>query len=245
VATKLALRETKELLGNKIELFDWKCHCGDVFVAGSGVPPSAQCHKCDDRDQRERDEKYARMATERRRVNTLQQIPSRYRWAAFDSDLLTNRIKAQTAIARAKASQDALSVVLLGGAGSGKTSLACALLRAMASKRDVEGRFETAFAIAKARQEHSLGEGEAPLIRDATKAKVLLLDEVGAELGRNTAVQEVIHERHAHERQTVYTSGFSVDEIKSRYGDGIARRIFESAVVIRLGNQQQPASNHR
>lgn len=163
-------------------------------------------------------------------------LPPRYRWASFESPELAARVRPPKAIQRAlAASQAASTVVLLGGAGSGKTSLACAVLRALAAQFKIVGSFASCFGLAKARQEHPLGQGDAPAVSDAARAKLLLLDELGAELSRNTAVAEVIHERHAQERQTIYTSGFTEQQLCDRYGDGIARRVFEGAVVIKLG----------
>jgi hypothetical protein len=98
--------------------------------------------------------------------------------------------------------------------------------------------FVTTFALSKARREHRLGEGDAAIIRDAITATVLLMDELGAEAGRgDTAVPEIIHERHAADRVTIYTTPFQRDELEGRYGSGIARRIFEGAVMVRLGGR--------
>jgi DNA replication protein DnaC len=92
--------------------------------------------------------------------------------------------------------------------------------------------------LAKARAEHRLGGGEAPLVADAKTTPLLLLDELGAEATRgDDAVAEVIHERHANERVTIYTTPFSVDELGLKFGGGIARRVFEGATVIALGGR--------
>jgi DNA replication protein DnaC len=158
-------------------------------------------------------------------------------------------VKPASAILAARSST-ANTIVLVGPAGSGKTSLATALLveRAVAAvepedpygdpyrtRRD-EGMFVTTFALAKARREHQLGKGDAGIITHATDAIILLVDELGAEANRgDTAVPEVIHERHAWDRPTIYTTPFELDELERRYGSGIARRVFEGASVIRLG----------
>jgi DNA replication protein DnaC len=213
--------------------FELRCQCGKVY---QGASASQMCSECEAAEEARRERERAQRSAEQRLQSTVATIPPKYVWASFDSDLLPSRVKPSSAIARASSAADSLAFVLLGGAGTGKTSLACAMLRQAVLSRGARGRFVDTFALAKARQEHPLGEGEAPAIEQAVNAKLLLLDELGAEFARNTAVQEVIHERHANELPTIYTSGFGADELAKRYGDGIARRIFEGATVIRLGN---------
>ncbi len=239
MATRLGDVEKEIGQGIKLSGTRWRCDCGEIFVSIQGHGIRRECQACVDKANREQMAIAEREGAEKRDRLTAESIPDRYRWATFESDALTRRVPSREAIAGATRGAAGSALVLLGSAGSGKTSLAAAALRAMARRLDAVGRFVTAFDIAKARQEHRLGEGEAPAIEKALQARVLVLDELGAELGRNTAVQEVIHERHSRERPTIYTTGFSKSELEGRYGAGIARRIFEDAMrlgaVVRCG----------
>jgi len=163
----------------------------------------------------------------------LRNVPARYAWATLEAPELASRVANPTATMVARASLRAARVVLLGGAGAGKTSLACAMLHAIAQTTRGACVFAGAYWVAKARAEMPLGRGEAPIIDDAIAARCLLLDDLGLEQARSTGVEEVIYERHAAGRQTIVTSGFSGKELAARYGDGIARRIFGGALVLR------------
>jgi hypothetical protein len=48
-------------------------------------------------------------------------------------------------------------------------------------------------------------------------------------------VEQIVRHRHHAERPTIYTTPHSADVLAAKYGDGVARRIFEGAVVINLG----------
>lgn len=130
-------------------------------------------------------------------------LPKAYAWATFDSQDLAARVARPDAIEGARKACGDRRVLLVGEAGSGKTSLACAMLRQRG-----RGLFAGAYYIAKARSEHRLGEGEAPEIDRAIAAPLLVLDDLGLEQAKNTAISEVIYERHAEEKATIVTTGF-------------------------------------
>jgi DNA replication protein DnaC len=136
-------------------------------------------------------------------------------------------------------------ILLTGGAGAGKTTLAAAILhdvcdRALAGDRAAGELAWTAIwaaapSLARARREHRLGGGEAPEVRRALEASLLVVDDLGTEReDRDGALAEVVYERHAREAPTVITTGASYKTLVGRYGDGIARRLTEqpgSAIV--------------
>ena len=89
-----------------------------------------------------------------------------------------------------------------------------------------------------ARQQHGLGEGEPPIVRDAVAAPLLLLDDVGQEVVAGTAaIAHVIQHRYDHAKPTLVTSGLTVEQLLSRYGAGVVRRLVETAggaLVLKL-----------
>lgn len=188
-------------------------------------------------------EEQKRIDLEQRLEHLALTVPPKYSWASFGSPLLAGRMAEPKLVATARAAVAGptlpSSIVLLGAAGSGKTSLACAILRFLVEEKGLHGRFASAFSLAKARQEIPLGEGEAKPVQKAMLSKLLLLDELGGELSRNTAVQELVHERHANELVTIYTTGLSQSELLDKYGEGIVRRVVEGAVVISLGGRRR------
>lgn len=170
----------------------------------------------------------------------LASLPVDFDAATLDATWLAKLVGAQ-AIAQARSSLAERRVVFVGPAGSGKTSLAIAMFKAaLDAEQPRESRraghlYVSAYRLAKARAMHPLGEGEAPLVSQALSAPVLLLDEVGGEDVRHaSAVAEVIYERHADGRTTWITTGADPEKLATRYGGGIARRIFEGATVFRL-----------
>lgn len=163
--------------------------------------------------------------------------PPRYRWASFDAPEMTARCRDEDARDRARKAT-ACTVTLIGGAGSGKTSLAAALARAAfvdgtagSSSRTVV--WMPAADLPAARRAQKLGEGEAGPVKRALEATVLVLDDLGAEDASPFArvVAEVIHHRHDHEKRTIVTLGFKPEQVAERYGDGVARRLFEECAI--------------
>jgi DNA replication protein DnaC len=171
----------------------------------------------------------------------LETIPTRFGWADFANPCLRERVKPAEAVSQGQALIGRPNIVLVGPAGSGKTSLAIAMLRQaiesvpVTRRRRCTQRFTSAYALNKARSMHPLGEGEAPLVAAAMNSELLVIDDLGAEIDRHgTAVSEVIYERHNDELPTWVTTGFSPKELADRYGGGIARRVFEGATPVAL-----------
>jgi DNA replication protein DnaC len=169
--------------------------------------------------------------------DTIASIPQRFHWAKLGAAELRERVKPYDAVTIAgKASADAKLIVLTGPtAGVGKTSLGCALLRRLAKREGAAGHYADAIDLAYARRLHPLGKGEAPEVLAAMKAGVLFLDELGAEQGMDQTVEQIVRHRHNAELPTIFGTSASPEALATRYGDGVARRIFEGATVIRLG----------
>lgn len=174
------------------------------------------------------------------RADVLKWIPPAYAGATLGAEWLAVLVGPLT-IARAHEVLGKERVAFVGPPGAGKTSLAAAMYRCC-----VEGAIERSWLagfrwvsshkLAKARAGQPLGEGEAPLVQSCMDATLLVLDELGGEDPRYaSAVGEVLFERHEQARPTWVTTGVGSKEIATRYGGGIARRVFEDAAVFRLG----------
>lgn len=221
-------------------------HCvyaGRVFpcgVCGRDVGRNVWAHdECAEQQRQE--------ALRRELADARASIPSDYAWATFDAPEIGRRVTPAKAllIAAGAWAENERMLTLTGPSGAGKTSLACAMLRATIDSgwRGVEtSRFVRSWELAKARSEHALGRGEAPLVTLALRAHTLVIDELGEELRSSsklvrgdTAIRDVLHQRQAEGRRTIVTTYLSIDEIAEAYGAGIARRLHERGIVIELG----------
>lgn len=125
-------------------------------------------------------------------------------------------------------------VLFYGGPGAGKTTLAAACLRRWA-RGGRRGMFLAASELAVARLQHPAGRGEAPTVIAALATELLVLDDLGLDIVIPTsAIAEVIHARHAHNRRTWVTTGLSSKALTERYGAHILRRLWEGAKLVDL-----------
>lgn len=199
------------------------------------------CERCGRDTMRESAAKMLRSLEDVHRARALDTLPAGFDAATLDARWL-EALVGQATIENARGNLGAVRVAFVGPPGAGKTSLAIAMFRAAVLAGSASGksryRYTSAHALAKARAGHPLGEGEAPLVESCMRSPLVLIDEIGGEDARySSAVAEVIYERHAEGRPTWVTSGVGPQELASRYGGGIARRIFEGAVVFRLGRK--------
>jgi hypothetical protein len=91
----------------------------------------------------------------------------------------------------------------------------------------------TGFRLVSAHRAHPLGQGQAPLIARATRARVLLLDEVGQESTAEGVVNQLLDERYQDEDLvTLVATGLPPREFAKRYGAAAWRRARERSRVI-------------
>lgn len=179
-------------------------------------------------------------------------IPEAYESARFPDPFIGDRERGDRTVARppemlaiARESIHAKRVVLMGTAGAGKTRTAIAMLRARFAEefarygeRAIIPRIVSAMHLSVARLQHRAGQGEAPLVTSAINTPLLLLDDLGSEERvESSACAFVLWDRAARARPIWVTTGLSARELGARYGGGMVRRFFESAVIIRCARE--------
>lgn len=209
----------------------YRCNDG----CGAIVERPGVCGDCADRQV----EHERRMATKQR---VRREIPERFRWAHWDAPGLLEHVSAGPAkIDAARRACASGRAVLLGPAGAGKTSLACAHLRERIEADPMgRNRFLAAHDIASPSSLEGVSRLELALT-----ASALVLDDLGAELAgaaadsglaaqRSDAVVRLVRTRHDQGLGIVVTTAHGPEEVARIYGDGVARRVFEGAAVVRL-----------
>lgn len=217
----------------------WQCpKCRGRSFTGEGN----LCWHCEER-------KSEPVRKSAREIGLEESIPAHFRWSSLSASELEGRVTGgrvtigkivSTVRAEGQKPYRPTSGLLLAGeAGTGKTSLACAMLRDWFQKTKGSALFVAAHDLAGARLQHELGRGEANLVDRASKVDLLLIDDIGSEpTGTfHTEIRDVIARRHNYDLPTWVTTGKKREEILERYGFGIARRIVGVAKVFRLGDQ--------
>lgn len=177
----------------------------------------------------------AAAARARRRAEQESSIPAEYANARLSDPQLASRVKSTTSLpVLVRLAHAAERLVVLGGAGAGKSSLVVAGLREL---DDGGGFYVSALSLASANLQHGTGKGVAPLVTRAVEARVTAIDDVGGPEHRQTSngVIDVVWERHAKRRPTwIVCLPKDRYQLAALYGDGFARRVFERALVIDL-----------
>lgn len=116
------------------------------------------------------------------------------------------------------------SFTFIGPSGSGKTTLACWL----ATKHPAGCMFVRSAEIERARKESSFQRSQL-LVDCETTSKVLIIDELRDIPGTFQATFDIIDARHNSALPTYVTTGLSLDQLKTAFGDGLVRRIASKA----------------
>lgn len=173
----------------------------------------------------------------------LSTLPEFAEETTFESEHLLNLIP-RDVLSGIRAAIHEPSITIGGPLGSGKTSVACALLREAAIEGKLEGGyvFVTSFALSRATSTAKLGK-VPQIIKDVLAASVVVIDELGAESDRKESwVLEVIHERHSKPRtkRTWCTTGLKAEDLAARYGGLIFRRALQEARLFSLPGAPKP-----
>lgn len=174
-------------------------------------------------------------------VGAWESIPERFReahWWAWDT---------QRGAVLTLALTQGGSLLLRGRPGVGKTALACAILgrhldrgsAPLATWADVEDaasmRYVTDADLNRAAAAHPLGHGDAPLYREAVRAKLLVLDELGVDLTSPRRVgRDVLFARYDAHRPTIVTTGHERAQVEMHWGGGAGRRIWTQSLDVNM-----------
>lgn len=134
-----------------------------------------------------------------------------------------------------------LRVILLGPAGGGKSTLAAAHVRDALDGGVVNARFFSARTLI----DKPGGDPLEELIRTSAN-RATVIDDLGTEFhgapaGSGLAAQRIVvidnalRDRHERKLGYVITTEYDQPRIEHFYGDGLARRIFEGALIIPIG----------
>jgi hypothetical protein len=180
-------------------------------------------------------------------------VPATLRWASLGVPKIREWVRDAFAVQKAREAASLPNwrpiMVLTGKPGAGKTTLACALMREWMLPATRKGatptqrararraRFAVAQDLVKARSETPLG--EHCVVLDLTySASMLVLDEIGHERDPLGTLFGLVHARHREGRPTIYTTPhLTSQEFSVAMNDGgLARRVFDDALVIQVGS---------
>lgn len=167
----------------------------------------------------------------------LASIPNEWRDVFLYGSFLRTRVRSTAMIVAAQeGSPWASGAVIRGALALGKTSLACAMFREWVTNSVVDTGTKASSRFVSARMVPRMPDRFDQL----AGAAMIVLDDVGSEGDMphaRAAVADLISERHAWSRPTIVTTWLDAKSVAARYGDGIARRMFERSLVIDMGDR--------
>jgi DNA replication protein DnaC len=209
-------------------------------------PITSGCPQCA-KERQEREQAEAAREAERRQRDRIAAgirssgIPARYIGCTLDGYETTNDGQ-RRALALVRRYVEAFpsrgaSLVLCGKPGTGKTHLACAVARLLI-ERGHSAVFDTVVAAIRGikdtyRKDSQRSESQA--IDDLLRPELLVIDEVGAQLGTDhekLLLFEIINERYQACRSTILISNLTREELGAYLGDRVMDRFHESGAVV-------------
>lgn len=210
-----------------------------AMSAANGGEMTWRCPTCDDeavaraaRKDHERTDQARRDDALRRKQEALEKrigaacIPARYRDYTFDTfpgGARFERAKLHCNTLRSYASQwpvmkaKGISVLLLGGTGTGKTGLACSVGNHIMREFGETVLFMSAYGAVRHQRDTwgRRGRTEREALDDLMSPDLLILDEVGASVGTEaemTSLYEVFNGRYADRKPTIVLSNLPIED---------------------------------
>ena len=189
-------------------------------------------------------ERQERQQAEREKLERYEKsgVPERYLNEALDTYKITNEMQATAAKAarnflHAAKCGEFKSLVMLGNAGTGKTHLACAIIR------EAGGKYRTAPDIVeemRRAKSFTANDTEADIIDYYAHVSLLVIDEIGrgiAATDEKYMLYQIINARYNTRKPTVLISNFTKSDFLQYIGVAAADRLVESAEVWELNGE--------
>ena len=229
-----------------------------TLVAFRGAPPIAMgCPTCSAERMAAKDARRAEsdrrqeQEAKRRRVEHLighSGIPPRFADKTFDNYTPNNAASRVALTATRKyaeafdaQSRQGRSLVFAGGPGTGKTHLATAIGQHIIREFQAVVLFGTvsqALRRIKDTYRKDSEQTESDVIRALTDCDLLILDEIGAQIGSEHEKQlmfEILNERYQGMKSTILISNLNAEELEGFLGHRVMDRYRECGVVLAFG----------
>ena len=189
-------------------------------------------------------ERRERQQAEREKLERYEKsgVPERYFKESLDTYQITNEMqttaaKAATNFLHAVKCGEFKSLIIIGNAGTGKTHLACGIIR------EAGGKYRTAPDIVeemRRTKSFSANETEADIIKYYGHVPLLVIDEIGrgiAATDEKYMLYQILNARYNTRKPTVLISNFTKADFLQYIGVAAADRLVESAEVWELNGE--------
>ena len=194
-----------------------------------------------------RDEEMAKLEEKQAQREKLERyeksgVPERYFTESLDTYKINNEMqataaKAATNFLHAVKCGEFKSLVMIGNAGTGKTHLACAIIR------EAGGKYRTAPDIVeemRRTKSFSANETEGDIIDYYGRVKLLVIDEIGRGISATDEkymIYQLVNARYNTRKPTVLISNLGKSDFLQYIGVAAADRLVESAEVWELNGE--------
>ena len=171
-------------------------------------------------------------------------IPARYLKTTFDSYKATTEEQSASLDCCRRFADEVLAgrdghLLLIGKPGTGKTHLGCAVAHASISEGKLAwyGTARELIRVIRSTWARGSERSEASVIDDYARVPLLVLDEVGAQLGTESEILslfDVLDGRYAAQLPTLVISNFDMASLKQHLGDRLIDRLRHNGRVITM-----------
>ena len=189
-------------------------------------------------------ERQERQQAEREKLERYEKsgVPERYFKESLDTYKINNEMQATAATAatnflHAVKCGEFKSLVLIGNAGTGKTHLACAIIR------EAGGKYRTAPDIVeemRRAKSFTANDTEADIIKYYGHVPLLVIDEIGrgiAATEEKYMLYQILNARYNTRKPTILISNHKKEDFLQYIGVAVADRLVESAEVWELNGE--------
>ena len=189
-------------------------------------------------------ERQERQQAEREKLERYRKsgVPERYFNESLDSYKITNEMqataaKAATNFLHAVKCGEFKSLVMIGNAGTGKTHLACAIIR------EAGGKYRTAPDIVeemRRAKSFTANDTEADIVKYYGHVPLLVIDEIGrgiAATDEKYMLYQILNARYNTRKPTVLISNLGKSDFLQYIGVAAADRLVESAEILEMNGE--------